>query len=154
MKLRTRLMMFTAATALSANMAYAAIDAQSLADAYLAEGYTFVEIKSGPTQTKLEAVKGGRKLEVIYDNETGAVIKREFEDADDYEGRTGVEIDTSDRDFEDDDNDDDDDEVDDDDDEDDDEDDNDDDDDDDGDDDDDDDDDDGDDDDDDDGKKS
>ena len=34
MKLKTRLMMFTAATALSANMAFAAINPQALADAY------------------------------------------------------------------------------------------------------------------------
>ena len=116
MKLRTKLMMFTAAAALSANMAFAAIDAQSLADSYIAEGYTYVEVKVGPTQTKLEAVKGERKAEVIYDNATGDVIKSEFEDADaEYIGRTGVEIDTSDKDFEDaDDDEDDDDEMDDD----------------------------------------
>ncbi len=109
MKLKTRLMMFTAAAALSANMAFAApVDPQALADAYLAEGYTYVEIKTGPTQTKLEAVKGDRKVEVIYDNATGDVIKQEFENADDdYIGRTGVEIDNSDDDFEDDENDDD-----------------------------------------------
>ena len=102
MKLKTKLMMFTAAAALSANMAFAAIDAQSLADSYIAEGYTYVEVKVGPTQTKLEAVKGERKAEVIYDNATGDVIKSEFENADDdYIGRTGIEIDTSDDDFED-----------------------------------------------------
>ena len=70
MKLKTRLMMFTAATALSANFALAAINPQALADAYVAEGYTYVEVKVGPTQTKLEAVKGQRKVEVIYDNAT------------------------------------------------------------------------------------
>lgn len=102
MKLKTKLMMFTAATALSANMAFAAIDAQALAASYIAEGYTYVEVKVGPTQTKLEAIKGDRKAEVIYDNATEAVIKSEFEDADDdYIGRTGIEIDTSDDDFED-----------------------------------------------------
>ncbi len=102
MKLRTRLMMFTAATALSTSMGHAAIDAESLADAYLEEGYTYVEIKVGPTQTKLEAVKGDRMVEVIYDNETEEVIKKEFQDVeDDYIGREGVEIDQSDKDFED-----------------------------------------------------
>ncbi len=102
MKLRTRLMMFTAAAALSATMAHAAIDPQALADAYIKEGYTYVEIKVGPTQTKLEAVKGDRKVEVIYDNVTEKPIKEEFEDADDdYLGRTGIEIETSDDDFED-----------------------------------------------------
>ena len=103
MKLKTRLMMFTAATALSANFALAAINPQALADAYVAEGYSYVEVTVGPTQTKLEAVKAQRKVEVIYDNATNAIIKQEFDDADDdYVGRTGVEIETSARDFADD----------------------------------------------------
>jgi hypothetical protein len=113
MKLKTKLMMFTAALALSANMAMSQtpIDAQALADAYIAEGYTYVEVKVGPTQTKLEAVKGDQMVEMIYDTATGALIKQEFEDAeDDYIGRTGIEIETSDEDFEDDEDDEDDDE--------------------------------------------
>jgi hypothetical protein len=100
MKLRTKLMMFTAAAALSANIAFAAINPQALADAYIKEGYTYVEVKVGPTQTKLEAVKGDRKVEVIYDNASGKPIKTEFEDADDdYAGKSGVEIEDTDRDF-------------------------------------------------------
>ena len=100
MKLKARLMMFTAAAALSANMANAAINAQSLADAYIAEGYSYVEVKVGPTQTKLEAVKADRKVEVIYDNATGEVIKSEFDNAgDDYVGKSGVEIEDVAKDF-------------------------------------------------------
>ena len=110
MKLRTKLMMFTAAAALTASMAFAAIDPKSLADDYIAKGYTYVEVKQGPTQTKIEAVKGNVKVEVIYDNATGLIIKQESEAAGDYAGRTGIEIDYRDEDFEDDDNDDDDDE--------------------------------------------
>ena len=102
MKLRAKLMMFTAAAALTANMAYAAINPQALADSYIANGYTYVEVKQGPTQTKLEAVKGDVKVEVVYDNTTGGIIKQETEQADDdYIGKTGVEIEDSDRDFED-----------------------------------------------------
>jgi hypothetical protein len=109
--MRTKLLMLTAAAALSAGMAFAAINLQSLADSYIAEGYSYVEVKVGPTKTKLEAVKGDRKVEVIYDNATGEVIKSEFEDADDdYSVRTGIEIDDTDKDFDDDDDDDDDDE--------------------------------------------
>jgi hypothetical protein len=121
MKLRTRLLTYTAAIALSAGAAFAAIDANQLADSYLAEGYSYVEVKVGLTQTKVEAVKGTRKAEVIYDNATGAILKQEFEDADDdYIGRTGKEIEDEDKDFldddetDDDENDDDDDENDDD----------------------------------------
>lgn len=102
MKLKSSLMMFTAAAALSANMAFAAIDPQTLADAYIKEGYTYVEVTVGPTQTKLEAVKGDRKVEVIYDNASGDVIKQDFEDADsEYQGKTGVEIKNSAGNFED-----------------------------------------------------
>ena len=107
MKLKSRLMLFTAAAALSANMAYAAINPETLAQSYVAEGYGYVEVKVGPTQTKLEAVKGNRKVEVIYDNATGDVIKSEFENADDdYVGRSGVEIEDTTSDFTDDENDD------------------------------------------------
>lgn len=103
MKLRAKLMMFTAATALSANMAFAAINPQSLADSYIADGYRYVEVKQGPTQTKLEAIKGDVKVEVTYDNATGDIIKQESEAADaEYIGKTGVEIKTTDEDFEDD----------------------------------------------------
>lgn len=107
MKLRSRLMLFTAAVALSANMAFAAIDGQALADAYLAEGYEFVEVKVGPTQTKVEAIRGNVKVEVVYDNETGAILEQEQEEADaDQIGRTGSQVSTVAEDFEDDDEDD------------------------------------------------
>jgi hypothetical protein len=100
MKLRSKLMMFTAAAALSANMAFAAIDGNALADDYLAEGYDFVEVKVGPTQTKVEAIKGGTKVEVIYDNETGEILKQEAEAADgDDVGRTGKQVRVEDKDF-------------------------------------------------------
>jgi hypothetical protein len=102
MKLKTKLMMFTAAAALSAGAAFAAINPDALAQSYLAEGYSYVEVKVGPTQTKVEAVKADRKVEVVYDNASGEVIKSEFDDADDdYLGKTGVEIKTTDATFED-----------------------------------------------------
>jgi hypothetical protein len=102
MKLRSKLLMYTASAALFANVAYAAVDAQALADSYLAEGYTFVEVKTGPTQTKVEAIKGETEVEVIYDNETGDIISQESQAADaDQVGREGVEIGSSDEDFED-----------------------------------------------------
>lgn len=108
MRIRSKLLMFTATAALCANMAFAAIDTQGLADGFIADGYTYVEIKVGPTQTKLEAVKGATKLEIIYDNVTGKELKRETEAADDdYVGRRGVEIENVNRDFEDSDDDDD-----------------------------------------------
>jgi hypothetical protein len=115
MKLRTRLLCYTAAIALSSGAAFAAIDGNQLADDYLAKGYDFVEVKVGPTQTKVEAIKDGVKVEVIYDNETFEIIKQESESADaDDAARTGKEVKTVGKDFEDrDDNDDNDDEDDD-----------------------------------------
>lgn len=102
MRLKTRLMLFAAATALSANMAHAAISGDDLAQAYLAQGYDHVEVKVGPTQTKVEAVKGSAKVEVVYDNETGSILKQEQEVAEgDDLGKTGAEITTVGRDFED-----------------------------------------------------
>ena len=79
MKLRTKLLCYTAAVTLSAGAAFAAIDGNQLANDYLSQGYTFVEVKIGPTQTKVEAIKDASKVEVVYDNETGAIVKQETE---------------------------------------------------------------------------
>lgn len=72
-----------------------------------AEGYDFIEIKNGPTQIKVEAIRGTEKLEMIFDRETGELLKREIgrAGADDM-GRSGIEIDTRKDDFLDDDEDD------------------------------------------------
>ncbi len=64
------------------------------------EGYSFIEIKEGLTQTKVEATRGTEQLEFVYDNETGAILAQEVGRAEaDYIGRSGVEIDRDDRDF-------------------------------------------------------
>jgi hypothetical protein len=63
-------------------------------------GYEFVEIERGQTQLKAEGVRGNRELEVVYDLATGRIIRQETGRADDdYIGRSGVEIDTRNRDF-------------------------------------------------------
>jgi hypothetical protein len=63
-------------------------------------GYTYIEVETGPTQMKVEAVRGTDKLEVIYDLASGAILKQEREQAEgEYLGRTGVEFDVEDRDF-------------------------------------------------------
>lgn len=65
-----------------------------------AAGYDRIEVKTGPTQTKIEAVSGQRKLELVYDGRTGSVLKHEMEAArgDDHI-HTGVRYRTRDRDF-------------------------------------------------------
>lgn len=101
MKLKTRFLCYGAAIMLTTGAAFAAIDGNALADSYLAEGYTFVEVKVGPTQTKVEAIKGSSKVEVIYDNETQAIINSEQERADaDEVGRQGKQVRDVTRDFE------------------------------------------------------
>jgi len=64
------------------------------------EGYDTVEIKTGPSQTKIEAIRGLRKLEVIYDTRSGKVLKREVEQVDWSDDiRPGVRVRSRDRDF-------------------------------------------------------
>jgi hypothetical protein len=41
------------------------------------QGYTRTEVRVGPSQIKVEAIRGTEKLEVIYDKTTGAVLKSE-----------------------------------------------------------------------------
>ncbi|KNG95210.1 hypothetical protein [Pseudaestuariivita atlantica] len=64
-----------------------------------AEGFTGIEVKNGLTQTKVEAVRGDRKLEVIYDRATGSILKQEWEAADANDLRDGVEVQSTSRDF-------------------------------------------------------
>jgi hypothetical protein len=57
----------------------AAVTGQQLADAFLNDGYTRVEVKVGATQAKVEAIRGNIKVEVTYDLATGDILKRETE---------------------------------------------------------------------------
>jgi hypothetical protein len=96
----TRLPLFgLAALFLSATGALA-LSTQDLIDRYAADGFTRIEVKSGPTQTKVEAIRGTEKVEVVYDNASGSVLKREVEAlAPGTLPRTGIEVDTRNRDF-------------------------------------------------------
>ena len=81
----------------------AALADSSMADDVVArlqaDGYQFIEVKNGLTQIKVEAVRGNEKLELIFDRETGEVLKRETESAGNDAGRTGLEISSRARDF-------------------------------------------------------
>jgi hypothetical protein len=77
-----------------------AVDTEALISDLRSQGYDFIEVKRGPTQTKVEATRGGEQLEIVFDNATGEVLKREVGRADARDiGRSGIEIDTEDRDF-------------------------------------------------------
>ena len=41
------------------------------------QNYESIEIKTGPTQIKLEAIRNGMKLEAVYDAGTGVILKQE-----------------------------------------------------------------------------
>ena len=102
MTLKAKLMMFTAAVAFSATMASAAITANDVVATYQSQGYSYVEVKEGISQIKVEAIKNGVKLEVIYDKATGNVIRQESRSADASEaGLSGVEVSQSNSDFDD-----------------------------------------------------
>lgn len=54
-----------------------ALTADQLVSDLQAQGYTRTEVRVGPSQIKVEAIRGTEKLEVIYDKTTGAVLKSE-----------------------------------------------------------------------------
>lgn len=98
----------TALLLLSASYAPAAITGQDIAAQYQSAGYTTVEVKVGPTQAKVEAIKDGIKLETVYDLATGEVLKSETETVDaDEDVSPKVEVRNTDDDFTKDDSDDD-----------------------------------------------
>lgn len=95
-----KLTALTAGLLMMATTTFAQVTPQALATDYQAQGYTRVEIKTGPTQIKVEAIRGTTKTEVIYDKATGAVLKSETEAVDgDDNTRPGVSIRNRNRDF-------------------------------------------------------
>ncbi|SFI62083.1 PepSY domain-containing protein [Jannaschia pohangensis] len=92
--------LFAALLCLAAPAAQAQSTNDVLIERLQSEGYEYIEIKVGLTQTKVEAIRGTEKLEFTFDQATGEILKQEVERADSDEiGRTGVEIDRRDRDF-------------------------------------------------------
>jgi hypothetical protein len=90
----------TAILLFCASMASAALNTDALVADFQAQGFTRVEVKSGLTQTKVEAIRGTEKVEVVYDSATGAVLSREtqiVEPGDDT--APGVSVEDTDRDF-------------------------------------------------------
>lgn len=76
--MKARILSLVAAL-MMATPALAAWDVDAVTQQYVADGYTRVEVKIGPTQAKVEAIKDGTKLEVVYDLATGNVLKTETE---------------------------------------------------------------------------
>lgn len=104
---RFPLLILAASLALSAQTAAAAVTAEQVISDLKAEGYGWIEVKRGPTQMKVEAVRGTEKLEFVIDRATGTVLDRETEIADAEDtARSGVSVRDRSRDFADDDSDD------------------------------------------------
>lgn len=98
--MKTKMNLMIAGMILAASMASAAVNTQTLVADLRAQGYTWIEVKRGLTQIKIEAIKGATKVETIVDAATGTVLKREVEAASAAEqGRTGVEVSNRNRDF-------------------------------------------------------
>lgn len=77
--MKTKLFHAAAALIMSATFAHAAITSDDLVAQYQAQGYTRIEIKVGTTLAKVEAIKDGQKVEVLYDLVSGAILKSETE---------------------------------------------------------------------------
>ena len=108
MKMKKILLSTTAALLIGT----AGVSAQTVAEQVIAalqdQGYESIEVTTSPTQVKVEAIRDGRKLEAIYDAQTGEILKQEVENVDPDEDYTpGVSFDNEDDDFIDEDEDDD-----------------------------------------------
>ena len=95
-----RIFALAAMFALPASVGFAAIDTDGLISRFQGDGYTTIEVTRGINETKVEAIRNNEKLEVVYDNATGAVLETEFgtPDADD-DIRPGVTVRDRNRDF-------------------------------------------------------
>ncbi|MFM7655529.1 MAG: PepSY domain-containing protein, partial [Paracoccaceae bacterium] len=95
-----RIFALAAFFALPAGASFANIDTNGLISQFQGDGYTTIEVTRGITETKVEAIRNNEKVEVVYDNATGAVLETEFgtPDADD-DIRPGVTVRDRNRDF-------------------------------------------------------
>ena len=95
-----RIFALAAMFALPASVGFAAIDTDGLISRFQGDGYTTIEVTRGINETKVEAIRNNEKVEVVYDNTTGAVLETEFgaPDADD-DIQPGVTVRDRNRDF-------------------------------------------------------
>ena len=77
--MKLKLLSTTAAIAIAASAAFAQSSTDQIVSQLQGQGFTRIEIKQGPTQIKVEAVRGDTKVEYIYDSSTGDLIKSEVE---------------------------------------------------------------------------
>ena len=102
--MKTKLLVTVSALILSGSMAFAQASefAEARITALQAEGYSRLEVKTGLTQTKIEAIDlaNNKKLEIVIDSATGVVLSEEISTIGFLENRTeGVFYRTRNRDF-------------------------------------------------------
>lgn len=89
-----------AALAILGGAAAAQITSDGVIQDLSAQGYSRIEVANGPTQMKVEAIRGTEKLEVVYDSATGNVLKSETATiADSDNTMPGIQVRTRSRDF-------------------------------------------------------
>lgn len=76
MSLKTKIAMICAAVALSAGAARA-LTVDDVLQSYTDAGFSAIEVRETASTIKVEAVKEGVKLELVYDKASGEVLKRE-----------------------------------------------------------------------------
>jgi hypothetical protein len=82
---------YTAAILLASTPAYADF-VQSKIDVFFALGYTHFEVERGTVKSKIEGYSTtGKKIEIVIDNVTGAVIRQYTETANDDDTRKIIE---------------------------------------------------------------
>ncbi len=95
-----RLILCSAAFVLSASAALAAISTESVIADFQAQGFTRIEVRTGLTQMKVEAIRGTQKVETIYDIATGRILSQETEAVRAWEStEPGISIRERNRDF-------------------------------------------------------
>ena len=72
-----RTTLLAAAFAFAGTVAFAQSALDNAVQSLTSQGFTNIEVKSGATTAKIEAVRGGEKVEITIDLDSGAVVKSE-----------------------------------------------------------------------------
>lgn len=98
--MKSRLVFFGALAAVAGNSAMAQGLNEQIVSTLQDMGFNRIEIETGLTQTKVEALRSDVKLEVVCDQETGRIITQEQDRVDAEDDTTpGSEFSESDEDF-------------------------------------------------------
>lgn len=93
MKTKARMLLLSAAMIVSAGIAQAAITVNDVVQSYQGAAFTSIEVTESPAFIKVEAIKDGVKLEIVYDKASGDVIRREQRAASASDAtKSGVEV--------------------------------------------------------------